>query len=358
MWRTIEELDEPLPLRGPKDELRTVGRQALGLIFFSSSRGSRANHSAQARRTVGEAFDRRSTVRYGHQGHALAISWGLSVKIRPVVVVVVSLTAALGSFAGVAAAMNRGPAVHSVTAANPKGYKVVTGATTTVKGSPKGVTVNVTCPAKTVAVGGGEVDNSGLTLDALSGSYPSGAKWIATFGKGSSQTITVHAEAVCITKPAGFKVVTKTVSNTAQSQTEGIASCPSGLVAIGGGVKTTSTLQQALNSSETGNGSNWVVYENNRDLTAHNYQVFVVCAKQPAGYTITSSSPFPNPGAVQATGDVTCPSGVPLSGGAESSSSDLYTDINESRPVTGGWGVTMNNVSSTPTTFTVQVICA
>jgi hypothetical protein len=270
----------------------------------------------------------------------------------------VALVVVLGAFVGSAAAARRALVVRAVSAANPKGYEVVTGATKTAQGGPKAVTVNVTCPASTVAVGGGESNNSGLTLDSLSGSYPSGAKWIATVGKGSSQKITVHAQAVCITKPAGFRVVTKTVSNSAQSQTEGIASCPSGLVAIGGGVKTTSALQQALNSDETGNGSNWVVYENNRDLTAHNYQVFVVCAKKPAGYTITTSSPWPSPGSTQVSGDVACPSGVPLSGGALSNSSDLYADMNTSESFTGGWEVDMNNVSSTPTTFTVQVICA
>ena len=272
------------------------------------------------------------------------------------VVSVVSVAGAIGVFVGTATAARQAPAAHRIAAAKPKGYTTVTGAAKTIAAG-KGGAVTVTCPSGTVAVGGGEVNTSGSTLVTLSSSYPTGGTWTATIGNGTTSKITAHAKATCMTKPSGFKVVKAAVTNGAQSQTEGIATCATG-VAIGGGEKATSTLQQAVNSSATGNGGNWVVYENNRSLAAHNLQVYVLCAKQPKGYQVVQSAPITNPGGVQAAGGVSCTSGVPLSGGANSVSTDLYADINQSGPSPGGWQVTMNNVNSNPTSFTVQVICA
>lgn len=277
-------------------------------------------------------------------------------RLQVVVVTVTSVAAATGLFVGTASAARHSPSAHPMPAAQPKGYKVVTGPAKSIAAGKAG-TVTATCPTGAVAVGGGEINTSGSTLVIMSSSYPSGQKWTATVGNGTTSSITAHAEATCMVKPAGYKVVKTTVSNSAQSQTEGIATCASG-VAIGGGARAASGLQQAVNTSETGNGGNWVVYENNRDLAAHSVQVFAVCAKQPKGYAIVHSSPITNPGGVQGAGGVSCASGVPLSGGLESASSDLYTDINQSEPFPGGWQVTMDNVNSTPTTFIVSVICA
>jgi hypothetical protein len=275
-----------------------------------------------------------------------------------VVVAVTSVAAATGLFVGTASAARHAPRGHLTAAAQPPGYKEVTGTAKTI-GAGKAGTVTVTCPTGTVAVGGGESNPSGSTLVTLSSSYPTGQKWTATVGNGTTSKVKAQAVATCMTKPSGSAVVKATVANGSQSQTEEIATCKGSTVAIGGGQKTTSSLQQATNTSESGNGSNWVVYENNRDLSAHNFTVYAICAKQPSGYAIVQSSPITNPGGIQASGGATCPAGVPLSGGVNSVSTDLYADMNQSEPFGGdGWQATMNNVNSTPTSFTVEVICA
>jgi hypothetical protein len=242
--------------------------------------------------------------------------------------------------------------------AKPKGYEVVTsGASVVTAGST--ATVEATCPANRVVVGGGEDNSSGSTLADLSASYPSGRSWVSTFDNGGTATVTASAKAICIKKPAGFKIVKGPVTNAQQVQTEGLKVCPAGLVVLGGGAKTTDTVDQALNTSvPSANGSEWVVFVNNRAAVPHNFTVFAICADSPAGYVVEGSSVFPSPGSVQEPGDVVCPSGVPLSGGAFSGSSDLYTDINQSEPDPAGWQVTMDNVMSNATSFSVWAVCA
>lgn len=269
------------------------------------------------------------------------------------VVVAVSLVAVFGGSVGRAHAARGAQATPAVTKA--AAYKVVSGPTVTVAAG-KGATLKATCPTGTVAVGGGELDSSKSTLVTLSGSYPSGQTWISTVQNGGGASIKAHARAVCIPKPAKFKVVNVSVSNPAQHQTEGEADCPSGKFAIGGGVKTSSTAQQAVNSTYTGNGLNWLVFENNRDQTAHGMHVYAICAK--TDFTVVQSSPVTNPGGVPASGSVSCPPGdVPVSGGVASVSTDLYADVNATAPTAGGWRVTMDNVTSAPTNFTVYAIC-
>jgi hypothetical protein len=233
---------------------------------------------------------------------------------------------------------------------------VVSGATVTVAAG-HGVTLKATCPADTVAVGGGELYTSKSTLVTLSGSYPSGQTWVSTVENGSGASVKAHGRATCIPKPKKFKVVNVSVSNLGHNQTEGDAACPSGTFVIGGGVKSSSTLQQAVNSSYTGNGLDWLVFENNRDTAAHGMHVYAVCGK--TSDTVVQSSQVPSPGGVQASGSVACPAGeVALSGGVSSVSIDLYTDLNASAPTATGWKVTMDNVTSSATDFTVYAICA
>jgi hypothetical protein len=280
-------------------------------------------------------------------------------RVRPMAVAATALVAvAVGS--GTAGAAQRAGVPRIVRAMTPKGYKVVT------VSKPLGVaamapgTTHATCPKNTVAVGGGQDNSSASSLVDMSSSYPSGREWISTVDNGSASSTNVTAWAVCITKPSKFKIVKATVSNASQSQTAGDATCPSGTVVLGGGAKTTSTVQQALNSTKPFGTTAWLVYVNNRDTAAHNYTAYAVCGAKPAGYADVDSASIPSPGSTQTAGNVTCPSsGVPLSGGVFSSSSDLYTDVNQTTPETPHqWATTMDNVSSTPTSFNVWAVCA
>jgi hypothetical protein len=55
---------------------------------------------------------------------------------------------------------------------------------------------------------------------------------------------------------------------------------------------------------------------------------------------------------------VACPAGdVPVSGVESSVSTDLCTGVNATAPTAAGWKVTMDNVTSTATDFTVYAIC-
>jgi len=277
----------------------------------------------------------------------------MRLRVLVTVVVAASLAAVLGGYASRARATSRPQAAPA--AAKPAGYKVVSGPTVSV---PLGanVTLKATCPANLVAVGGGELDSSKSTVVMLAGSYPSGQTWVSTLHNGSAATIKAHARAVCITIPAKFKVVNTSWTNLPMSQTEGEADCPAGTFVIGGGVKAGNTSQQAVNSSYTGNGLNWLVFENNQDAVAHNMRAIAVCGKP--SYTVVQSSPIASPVDAQASGTVACPAGeVPLSGGASSDSTNIFAEVNASSPTAAGWKVAMNNGTPTASDFTVYAIC-
>ena len=275
--------------------------------------------------------------------------------VRAATAVVAGLVVA-GVAGGALTHTQRAAAAPKAPAALPKGYKIVVGPAVTVPaGTSK--TFKASCAAGSVAVGGGEENTSNTALVSMSSSYPTGQSWTTAVANAGSAKYTFHAYAICITKPALFVVKKVAVTNPPQSQTEGIAACPSGHALLGGGVQSGAIGKEAINGT-TPLGSKWRAFVNNRDTIGYLIHVYAVCGKSPAGRKIFTSSTIPNPGSSFTFGTEGCPGKVPLSGGALSNSSDLYTDINESAPITNGWDIWMDNVMSNATSFTVSEICA
>lgn len=79
----------------------------------------------------------------------------------------------------------------------------------------------------------------------------------------------------------------------------------------------------------------------------------------PPGYVMVTSPFLTAPSGTQTNGTVACPAGtVPLSGGAQSTSGSLNTNLNSSYPISTGWSVDVNNEAGFDTIFAVYVICA
>lgn len=105
---------------------------------------------------------------------------------------------------------------------------------------------------------------------------------------------------------------------------------------------------------------------NNYSGSTFNFDVYVVCASQPKGYLILSSSAVDNPPGTESTAVVTCPTGVglkALGGGGWSNSGSVDVNLNSSFPVKSAhptafsWRVQMNNTSSSDATVTAFVVC-
>jgi hypothetical protein len=252
-----------------------------------------------------------------------------------------------------------------LSAVPPPGYTVV-GGTAHSLASGGTLAVRVACPAGTVPVGGGAVNDSSSTLVDLTGSYPVAKthSWVSRAYNGSVAPAPFAAFAICMTKPAKYKIVKAVTTSIAPLTGAGIfgAACPTGTVVLGGGVKDGSDRYEAIESSYPSPGSPnnyWYIVENNRDpLHSHPATSYSVCGKAPVGYQLVESSLLDNPPGTQSLGVAACPTGVALSGGAYSDAPDLYVDINTSWPETGGWTAYMNNATSTDYQFYTWAVCA
>jgi hypothetical protein len=77
----------------------------------------------------------------------------------------------------------------------------------------------------------------------------------------------------------------------------------------------------------------------------------------PAGYTVVTKALTANPG-TQTAGAVTCPgTEQPIGGGAFIASSDLQVNLNSSFPFGDSWGITVNDPTSSPSNYTMYVVC-
>ena len=213
------------------------------------------------------------------------------------------------------------------------------------------------CDKNMVALGGG--------VDFESDSAPS-AKLQASFGTGDKDTLSgwtvallnagdaegnFTINATCATAPSGYAVQTNTETSV-EPKTSGdaTASCPPGLVALGGGgglgsdtvVVTQSVLEESLPvQDELGNWTLWRVRARNDAAAAQTLSAQVICGEEPDKYEVIAK-----PETVAAGTDSkvehkpSCPAGsLALSGGA-----GLTTDIERDT------GTQMVMHESTPTT--------
>jgi hypothetical protein len=118
----------------------------------------------------------------------------------------------------------------------------------------------------------------------------------------------------------------------------------------------------SVNSSWPYSRKGWQAWVSNASGADTTFDVFAVCAQEPAGYRIVRAG-FHNPSGLHSSGSVFCPAAeVPLGGGAFSNSVEIDVNINSTYPINSptksGWNTDFNNGSSEDTTFTTYALCA
>lgn len=141
----------------------------------------------------------------------------------------------------------------------------------------------VSCPARTVALGGGAYSTSSDTLVNINGTYPNvNGKtyyWNTNMNNASSSSNEVQVIAVCGKKPKGFKIVqSANASNPVGVQSGVVADCHNA-VAIGGGLVTDSAHTNVDLSTSEPDFTEWVGYENNGSDADDSIVAFAECAK-------------------------------------------------------------------------------
>jgi hypothetical protein len=230
---------------------------------------------------------------------------------------------------------------------------------------------SVSCPAGTVAFGGG-VDGNGGLYQSIDGSIPHVSNgvavgwygWIDNTG-GTDSSFSVHA--VCAKKPRQYAVAAFSFTNPAGQQTGASVQCPLNSkgkrmkVLGGGGVGSATSPGQDINSSYPvgGNSMAWVLFENNSlavDLPA---TVDVICG--PAkGWSIVQGEPVDNPPGSQDGAAAICAAGhVGLSGGLDSTIDSTLVNLNTTYPPANPlyWDVFENNAGGNDEQITPYEIC-
>lgn len=162
--------------------------------------------------------------------------------------------------------------------------------------------------------------------------------------------------------PPGY--VIKTVSHISlPSNTTGTRriTCPKGKVVLSGGAYVASpSVMTGINSSYPRSKRTWVVFANNFSGAATTFNVYAVCAKEPAGYAQLESSPVFNAPGQQTSGTMNCGSGdVLLGGGVITNNLTTSVAMTSSYPATSAsWTAAVSNFSGSADGFAVVVICA
>jgi hypothetical protein len=123
----------------------------------------------------------------------------------------------------------------AVCAQKPQGYKLVTKTIDDPAGAVVGGTVK--CPTGSVILSGGLASTSDMSSVYELEAAPTGNRgYHGVQTNGSTLDQPFHLYALCAAKPLGYARVTTTISVGAGSTMESRAICPTGTVAIGGGV--------------------------------------------------------------------------------------------------------------------------
>jgi hypothetical protein len=213
-----------------------------------------------------------------------------------------------------AAAAQQAPASVST---HPPGYKIVRAGPFNAPPSAFDSGGSATCPAGTVVWGGGVAfsggSNPSLTVNTFQPAGSSG--WEARVNNTGATTVQFVVDAVCANKPAGYKLVFKTVDNPANTQSHATATCPSPKVLLSGGTLSTSDQVPAiLTSAWPKSSAQFTGYMLNGTATDQKFTVLAICGQKPAGYKIASNGVPLDPGFTLGDG-IGCPAGTSVLGG-------------------------------------------
>ena len=160
-------------------------------------------------------------------------------------------------------------------------YKVVTAAAVATNGAQ--TTGLVTCPTKTVVIGGGAFSSSSSTAVNFNTSLPQNNGWRVDMNNTSGSDSNFAVYAVCDPKPHGYSVqTTGAISNPAGAQTTASLICPgtSGqTVALGGGgFSGSANTAVQMNSSFANGEGGWTVFEQNLSTADTTITGYAICA--------------------------------------------------------------------------------
>jgi hypothetical protein len=141
----------------------------------------------------------------------------------------------------------------------------------------------VTCPAGTVALGGGWYNTGGNDTDSNGASAPLGTNgWRSFPSSANAYGATGDAAVVCAAEPAGWaQVHSSYVANPSKTATSVSVSCPKHTKVLGGGDFNTSG-SPLVNIGVTSSFSDlegWTTVENNASSSSESVDAWAVCAK-------------------------------------------------------------------------------
>jgi hypothetical protein len=275
-----------------------------------------------------------------------------------------ALALAVWVLAGTAAAAQGPAAVMPAHAGRtPPGYRIVESVTFTAHNAVQ-TRGTVTCPAGTVAWGGGvifDAPDAGMTINS-SFPMPGGAGWVGDVNNVGGSDGEFVIQAVCAQAPRRYHILESpaitvdpgTVASASQS-------CGGRTRLLGGGsLSNSSSVAMFINSTFPEAPVNgWVARQSDNTNVASTFEVFAICGQAPRGYTVASGPVVAVPPFTEAAASVVCPTGHPLSGGATSPSSAPAVALTTSDEDQGGWTVFENNSALIQNVTVIAiVICA
>jgi hypothetical protein len=223
------------------------------------------------------------------------------------------------------------------------------------------------CPAGDVVVGGGGYQGTQKLGEDIGSSYPNsaGSGWTVFFNNEKSFSNTGVAVAVCVAASslANYSVqYGALVAVPADGEGQGVVTCPSGTVSLGGGAANEGKqTYQAMAASAPYGTNGWRTYLASAGSQSTEGQAAAVCATEPAGWAQVASSYVTNPAGRATTVGKDCPAGTKvLGGGPFNSSADPTVTIGLTTSVTGlkGWHSKEDNASSSSESVDEWSVCA
>jgi hypothetical protein len=243
----------------------------------------------------------------------------------------------------------------------PAGYTIATSASFTATNGIQS-RGTVTCPGTLKPVSGGVATPSMSTLVNVNSSFPfSKRSWAVDVNNTSGADTTFTVYAVCVKRGRlAFTVNSNLFTATANTQTEAVVGCPSGVVVGGGVLSNSGSTSVNINTLIPAGTTGWRAHMNNATAADTTFTVWAICRNtKPGGYSEQVASSVDNPPGAQTQVQVFCPgNSVPLSGGVFSSSGSTAVNLNESIPDGQSWLGFENNTSGGDTSATPYAICA
>ncbi len=181
-----------------------------------------------------------------------------------------------------AASSDTGVAVAiCVTASSLADYSIQAGSIVAVSPNSS-VEATVTCPAGTVALGGGWVNEGSTVTDSNGASDPLGPNGWRAYPAAGSAASSGYAMTPCAAQPSKWaQVASSYVVNPVSTATPVSVKCPKGTKVLGGGDFNDSG-SQLVNIGLTSSKSNlkgWSTTENNDSSSSESVDAWAVCAK-------------------------------------------------------------------------------